>query len=156
MWQRVQTLYLAVSAILTLVMLLSVKAVAYTSDGAVMEEYKYLTYAPFAILLIIILILEILSITTYKIRVFQYRTTILTALVTLGFQIWLGAEFFVNLHAAAEGGAKIIYRLNVVFPLVCVILDVLAARGILADQLLVESVSRLREDRRTKNKKGNH
>lgn len=74
MWQRIQTLYLAISTILIAVMLFSVKAVSYGADGAQIEEYKYLTYIPFAILLIIILILNILALTTYKIRVFQYRT----------------------------------------------------------------------------------
>ena len=54
MWQRIQTLYLAISTILIAVMLFSVKAVSYGADGVQVEEYKYLTYIPFAILLIII------------------------------------------------------------------------------------------------------
>ena len=152
MWQRIQTLYLAVSTILMAFMLFSVKAVTVAGDGTVMETYKYLTYIPYAVLIIIILLLDVLALTTYKIRVFQYRTTVLVALITLGLQIWLGIEFFVNL-SSGDDSAKMIYKLNAVFPIVCVILDVLAARGILADQLLVESTYRLRTDKKNRKKR---
>ena len=117
-----------------------------------METYKYLTYIPYAVLIIIILLLDVLALTTYKIRVFQYRTTVLVALITLGLQIWLGIEFFVNL-SSGDDSARMIYKLNAVFPIVCVILDVLAARGILADQLLVESTYRLRTDKKNRKKR---
>lgn len=133
-------------------MLFSVKAVAVAGDGTVMETYKYLTYIPYAVLIIIILLLDVLALTTYKIRVFQYRTTVLVALITLGLQIWLGIEFIVNL-SSGDDSARMIYKLNAVFPIVCVILDVLAARGILADQLLVESTYRLRTDKKNRKKR---
>lgn len=152
MWQRIQTLYLAVSTILMAFMLFSVKSVTVTGDGTVMETYKYLTYIPYAVLITIILLLDVLALTTYKIRVFQYRTTVLVALITLGLQIWLGIEFFVNL-SSGDDSTRMIYKLNVVFPIVCVILDVLAARGILADQLLVESTYRLRTDKKNRKKR---
>ena len=152
MWQRIQTLYLAISTILMAVMLFSVKATQIGADGSAIETYKYLTYIPYAILIIIILILDILALTTYKFRVFQYRTAVLTALVTLGFQIWLGVEFFVNLHAGADG-SRLVYKVNAVFPIVCVILDALAARGILADELLVESTYRLRIDKKNRKRR---
>lgn len=152
MWQRIQTLYLAISAILTAVMLFSVKAYVPGADGEPAETFKYISYIPYAILLIIILLLDILALTTYKIRVFQYRTAVLVSLVTLGFQIWLGIEFFLNLHASAEG-ARLVYKVNAVFPLVCFILDILAARGILADELLVESTYRLRTDKKNRKRR---
>ena len=131
------------------IMLFSVKAYIPGADGEPAETFKYLTYIPYAILLIIILILNVLALTTYKIRVFQYRTAVFSALVTLGFQIWLAVEFFVNLNAGTDG-SRLIYKVNAVFPLVSVILDCLAARGILADELLVESTYRLRRDRKNR------
>ena len=149
MWQRIQTFYLAISTILMVVMLFSIKSVAYGPDGTAIEEYKYLTYIPFAILLIAIILLDILALTTYKFRVFQYRTAILVALVTLGFQIWLGVEFFMNMNASNDS-QRMIYKINTVFPLVSMILDCLAARGILADELLVESTYRLRTDKKNR------
>ena len=130
-------------------MLFSVKAAVYGADGEAVETYKYLTYIPYAILLVIILILNVIALTTYRFRVFQYRTAILTALVTLGLQIWLAIEFFVNLHAGSDGN-RLVYKINVVFPLVSIIFDVLATRGILADELLVESTYRLRRDKKNR------
>lgn len=130
-------------------MLFSVKAAVYGADGEAVETYKYLTYIPYAILLVIILLLNIIALTTYRFRIFQYRTAILTALVTLGLQIWLAIEFFVNLHAGSDGN-RLVYKINVVFPLVSIIFDVLAARGILADELLVESTYRLRRDKKNR------
>ena len=130
-------------------MLFSVKAAVYGADGEAVETYKYLTYIPYAILLVIILILNVIALTTYRFRVFQYRTAILTALVTLGLQIWLAIEFFVNLHAGSDSN-RLVYKINVVFPLVSIIFDVLAARGILADELLVESTYRLRRDKKNR------
>ena len=41
-----------------------------------------------------------------------------------------------------------VFRIAAVFPIVAVILDLMAARRIHADQLLVESFSRLRSDKR--------
>lgn len=152
MWQRIQTLYLAISTILMAVMLFSVKATVPGADGTTIETFKYLSYIPYAILIIVILLLNVLALTTYKFRVFQYRTAVLSGLVTLGFQIWLAVEFFVNLHAGSDG-SRLIYKINVVFPLVCVILDALAARGILADQLLVESTYRLRTDKKNRKRR---
>ena len=61
MWQRIQTLYLAISTILMAVMLFSVKAYVPGPDGEALETFKYLTYIPYAILLIIILVLNILA-----------------------------------------------------------------------------------------------
>ena len=94
MWQRIQTLYLAISTILMAVMLFSVKATVPGADGTTIETFNYLSYIPYAILIIVILLLNVLALTTYKFRVFQYRTAVLSGLVTLGFQIWLAVEFF--------------------------------------------------------------
>jgi hypothetical protein len=143
---------MAISTILIAVMIFSVKATVFGADGEAVETFKYIRYAPYAILLIVILLLNLLALTTWNFRVFQYRTAILTALVTLGFQIWLGIEFFVNFRAGNDA-EHMIYKVNVVFPLVCVILDILAARGILADQLLVESTYRLRTDKKNRKRR---
>lgn len=152
MWQRIQTLYMAISTILVAIMIFSVKATVIGADGQVVETFRYIRYAPYAILLIVILLLNILALTAWNFRVFQYRTAILTALVTLGLQIWLGAEFIANMRAG-DGVQQMIYKVNVVFPIVSVILDVLAARGILADQLLVESTYRLRTDKKNRKRR---
>lgn len=135
MWQRIQTLYLSVSFILTGLMFFMDKAV-----NAAGEAVKFTSSWPHAVLLAIIEILVFLALATPRHRIFQMRTAMMAALITLAFQIWLAVDLL------PAHGLK--YGIATVFPLVCVILDLLAARGIFADQMLVESASRLRKPRR--------
>ena len=141
MWQRIQTLYLAIATGLIVSMFFTLKAVIPAADGGIAESFRYVSYWPYLILLVVITILDILALTGWKFRIFQMRTAILAALVTLALQAWLAVDYF----TAAEG---LVFRVTAVFPIVAVILDLLAARKIYADQLLVESMSRLRSSRR--------
>lgn len=141
MWQRIQTLYLAISIILIAVLFFTAKATVYGAGGEVLKEYTYIEYLPYLILLIVISLLNLLALTTYKVRVFQMRTAVLSALITLALQIWLAVDFIYT-HEA------MIFKITAVFPIVAVILDFMAARGIMADQLLVESAYHLRKPRR--------
>ncbi|MBO4670393.1 MAG: DUF4293 family protein [Bacteroidales bacterium] len=133
MWQRVQTLYLAISTALIVAMFFCNKA----------GDISFVAYWPYLVLLILITLLSLLALTTYKIRVFQVRTTVLAALITLGLQAWLVVDFLVT-------GNDPLFHVTAIFPLVAVILDVLAARGIWADELMVRSSSRLRSSKRKK------
>lgn len=133
MWQRVQTLYLAVSTALIAAMFFCDKA----------GEITFVSYWPYLVLLVLITLLNLLALTTYKVRVFQVRTTVLAALLTLAFQAWLVVDFVVT-------GNDPVFHIPAVFPIVAVILDVMAARGIWADELMVRSSSRLRSSKRNK------
>ena len=133
MWQRVQTLYLAISTALI--------AALFFCDKA--GDISFVSYWPYLVLLILITLLNLLALTTYKIRIFQVRTTVLSALLTLALQAWLVVDFVVT-------GNNPVFHVPAVFPLVAVILDVMAARGIWADELMVRSASRLRSSKRKK------
>lgn len=131
MWQRIQTLYLAISTALVVAMFFCNKA----------GDISYVSYWPYLVLLIISAALHLLALTTYRFRVFQVRTAVLAAIITLTLQVWLAVDFFVT-------GNEPVFHVSAVFPLVAVILDVLAARSIWADELLVRSSSRLRSSKR--------
>ena len=141
MWQRVQTLYLAVAAALVAALFFCTKAVTVGADGAVAEAYPYIAYIPYLILLIVISALELLALTTFRHRIFQMRTAVLAALLCVALQVWLGVDFWLT-------RGQVVFRLTAVFPVVAAILDAMAARAILADQLLVESAYHLRKSRR--------
>lgn len=145
MWQRAQTLYLAVATILIAVMLFGTKAVIVGGDGSVVATIKYSAYLPYLILLVIIGLLELLALTTYKFRIFQLRTAGLASLITLALLVWLGIDFAMTHNEA-------VFRLTAVFPVVSIILNVLAMRGILADEMMVESAYHLRKSRRERRK----
>jgi len=144
MWQRIQTLYLAVATALAVVMLFSLKAVIPGSDGTFVQEFKYTAYLPYCILLVIIALLNFLALTTFRFRVFQMRTAVLAALITIALQVWIAVDYF-------TADPSIVFRITAVFPLVAVICDLLAARGIASDIMVAESVNHLRT--RKKNRK---
>ncbi|MCQ2140766.1 MAG: DUF4293 domain-containing protein [Bacteroidales bacterium] len=137
MWQRIQTLYIGIETALITALFFGPKAVAATG-----EQISYISYIPYLILLIIITIFNVLALMAYKQRVFQMRTMAMAAIVTLALQIWLVVDYI------ALMGTTYVFRFTAIFPLVAVILDILAIRGIMSDIMVAESVNRLRSSRK--------
>ena len=144
MWQRLQTLYLCIATGLIVALFFSVKAFTLGPGGVHAAELTYVKYTPYLILLILITILQLLAVFTFNARVFQMRTAVLSAILMIALQAWIGVDYF-------TADKELIFRFTAVFPLVAAILNFIAARLILRDQLLVESVSHLRS--RKKNHK---
>ncbi len=144
MWQRLQTLYLCIATGLIVALFFSVKAFTLGPGGVHSVELTYIKYTPYLILLILIAILQLLAVFTFNARVFQMRTAVLSAILMIALQAWIGVDYF-------TADMELIFRFTAVFPLVAAILNFIAARYILRDQLLVESVSHLRS--RKKNHK---
>jgi len=141
MWQRVQTLYLMIASALVAALFFSVKAFVFGPDGTHAQEFRYIAYTPYLILLIVVALLQVIALTTFKVRVLQMRTAVLSALILVALQGWLAVDFF-------TADKTLVFRWTAVFPLVAALLDVWAARAIFRDQLLVESLSSLRKRRR--------
>ncbi len=144
MWQRLQTLYLCLATGLVVALFFSVKAFTLGPGGVHAAELTYVKYTPYLILLILITILQLLAVFTFNARVFQMRTAVLAAILMIALQAWIGVDYF-------TADKEWIFKFTAVFPLVAAILNFIAARYILRDQLLVESVSHLRS--RKKNHK---
>jgi len=144
MWQRLQTLYLAIATGLVVALFFSVKAFVIGPGGAHVEDYKYIQFFPYLVLLIVITLLQLLALFTFNFRVLQMRTASLAAILLVALQAWLALDFF-----TADDG--LIFKFTAVFPIVAAILDAIAVRYIIRDQLLVESISHLRS--RKKNHK---
>ena len=144
MWQRLQTLYLCIATGLIVALFFSVKAFTLGPGGVHSVELTYIKYTPYLILLILITILQLLAVFTFNARVFQMRTAVLSAILMIALQAWIGVDYF-------TADKELIFKFTAVFPLVAAILNSIAARLILRDQLLVESVSHLRS--RKKNHK---
>ena len=133
MWQRVQTLYLLLATGLVVALLFCTKA----------GEIPYTDYWPYTVLIVLTGFLQVMALTTYKHRIFQMRTASLSAIILVGLQIWLVIDF-IKTHNDP------MFNVSAIFPIVATILDFLAARGILADELLVRSADRLRAAKRKK------
>ena len=133
MWQRIQTLYLFLATGLVVSLFFCMKA----------GDIPFTDYWPYLVLLIVTGFLQVMALTTFKHRVFQMRTAVLSAIILIGLQGWLVYDF-ISTHNNP------VFHVSAVFPIVAVILDFLAARSILADELLVRSADRLRAAKRKK------
>ena len=133
MWQRVQTLYLFLATALIAALFFCHKA----------GDVFYTDYWPYLVLLLVVAFLNVMALTTFKHRIFQMRTATLSAIILLGLQVWLVVDC-IKTHNTP------VFSLTAVFPVVAMILNLLAARGILADELLVRNSNRLRAAKRNK------
>ena len=144
MWQRIQTLYLAIATGLVVTLFFCVKSFSVGPGGSHVDELKYVQFFPYLTLLILVTILQVIALFTFNVRVLQMRTAVLAGLLLLALQGWLAFDYFV-----AEDG--VVFRWTAILPVIAAILDFIAARLILRDQLIVESITRLRS--RKKNRK---
>ena len=142
MWQRIQTLYLALACGIVAALFFSPLAVA-IGDGGAQETIYFTDNVYFLCLMISIALASLLALVLFKHRGLQMRVTVIAGLLLLGFQIWLAVRYF----TAPEG---IVFKFTAILPLVAAILDFLALRGILADQFLVESYGRLRSSKKNR------
>ena len=131
-------------AVLIAALFFSVKAFALGPGGVHAVELTYVKYTPYLILMILITLLQLLAVFSFNARVFQMRTAVLSAILMIALQAWLGVDYF-------TADKEWIFKFTAIFPLLSAILNFIAARYILRDQLLVESVTRLRS--RKKNHK---
>ena len=122
MWQRIQTLYLAVAL------------------GLLVAMFWHVTYLWWLILLGTACFMQVVAVLAYKFRLFQMRTAIIAALMLLGLQVWMAVAFLT--------GDKAAFNITAVFPVVAAILDALAARSIFSDELIVRSSNRLRSSKK--------
>ena len=145
MWQRIQTLYLLISAALIAALCFSTAYTAASPEGLVKVSYWQLQKPYFGILLGILAAMVLLALTVYKSRILQMRLATLSAIVALGMQGWLAWMYF-----TFEGA---VFGWTAIFPLVICISNLLAARGCFQDQLMVESAYRVRDRRKRGRKK---
>lgn len=140
MWQRVQTLYLAIATVLVGTMFFSNFGTIIDPDGAV-ETLKYTNYLAWLLFLISLLSANGIALFSFKVRMLQMRVSVLAALLLIGFQAWIAVKFF-------QMKDEMVFSFTAVFPIVAAILDVLAARNIFLDEAMVQSAARLRKSKR--------
>ena len=140
MWQRIQTLYLAVATALLISMFFCKFATILGPDG-VEISIKYVEKVPYLVLLAVALAGNMFSLFAFKIRIPQMRVATVAALILLAFQIWIIVD-------VVRGWNEMVFSVTALFPLVAMVLDILAARNIMLDEAMVQSASRLRASKR--------
>jgi hypothetical protein len=147
MIQRIQTVYLFISALLITSLLklkfadLSVNNELYTfvAKGIYAGENLIFNGLAIFIFILIIAMLHFVVIFLYKKRILQIRILVFTIVLLVG----LFGMFFYFTYAGFTD-AKVAFKVPVVFPIVAAILDFLAIRAIGKDEALVRSLNRIR------------
>jgi multisubunit Na+/H+ antiporter MnhF subunit len=129
MLQRIQTLYLLFTC--GLLASLFFIPMCETLSGA----RDYSDYTGLLILLILSLATSLGTLFLYRRRTWQIRLCILNSIVLTGFQGWIACYFFT---------AEAAFSISAVFPLIAVILTVIAARYIARDEAMIRNTGRIR------------
>ena len=144
MWQRIQTLYLGIATGLV-ASLFFCNIASIIGPGGEEIGIRYYEKTSFLVLMIMMLTAHICALFSYKSWALQARVCMLTCLLTAGFQIWLGLDFIRFRH-------DMIFNITGVFPLACAILDFLAARAAMVDQLTLTAIGSTRKARKKRKK----
>lgn len=151
MWKRLQTLYLGLAALLVASLFFCNICRVVSPEGevtiALHERIPYLLFN------IMVFTAVVITAFTYKLRILQMRVAVLSALLLIGFQIWIGVDFVIYQLIRSE----MIFLLPSIFPLIASILCVMAAKNIMLDEAMVQSVAlgeKLKERKRKVARKG--
>ncbi|WP_372947973.1 DUF4293 domain-containing protein [Mariniphaga sp.] len=147
MIQRIQTIYIFFAAVLVALLLkldfaeLAVEGQLYVfnANGIISDGQILFDGLPVMGFIGLITLLHLVIIFLYKKRIRQIRFLSFTILLLLG----LVGVMFYFLYAAFDG-AEIVFKIPIVFPVLAVILDYLAIRGIGKDEALIRSLNRIR------------
>ncbi len=162
MIQRIQSVYLAIVAILSTVSLFSTIG-KFVAGGEIVSTFSNFSFSadkePFSkvescgpwalgVLLIIVLLLSILTIGLFNHRMKQVRLAVFSSILLVGYiavYAFFSWVFQGKLQTTAPD-ADVHFQLcaTAVYPLVCLILNIMAIHRIRKDEKLVRSLDRIR------------
>ncbi len=149
MIQRIQSIFLLVSALLTGSMFFLSLAKLTTDETTYLLLYRGLESGgelstptlALAILVTLTTLVSFITIFLYKKRMLQIRLCGLNMGLLVG---TTGMIYFLGTQTAKELAAEIAYQIPMVFPIVALILTFLAIRSIGKDEALIKSMDRIR------------
>ena len=142
MWRRIQTLYIGIATALIAALFFSRMATIIAPGG---EELDIMYYEklPYLVMLIMLLTAGICALFSFKSWALQARVCMLSALMLIGFQIWLGVDFF-------RFRNDMVFSFTMIFPLVSAILNTMAARSALVDAMTLQAVKTTKKVRKNR------
>lgn len=142
MWQRIQTLYIGIATALTAVLFFS-RMSTIIGPGGKELDIMYYEKLPYLVMLIMLLTAGICAVFSFKSWALQARVCMLSALMMIGFQIWLGVDFFRYRN-------DMVFSFTMIFPLVSAILNIMAARSALVDAMTLQAVKTTKKVRKNR------
>ena len=145
MWKRIQTLYLATATglVISLFFCRFATDLGSTGDDAIIRYYEKTSYL---LMLIMLLTAHIFAICTFKSPMLQARVSMIAALATIGFQVWLGIDYFMY-------NDQMTFSVTMLFPLLCSFLDFLAGRSAMIDSFTIQTVQRRKNQLKNRKRK---
>jgi hypothetical protein len=139
MVQRIQTLYLFIVIILQSV-LLSTNIAKYIDATGVEVIRKTTDFSLLAALASLTALIPAISLFLYKKRMLQMRFNIFNSILLVALQGFI--IYYIIPYLGQENTFK--FTIQSIFPVVSLILSILAIRNILKDELLIKSLNRIR------------
>ena len=145
MWQRIQTLYLGISTVLIFSMFFCIFATIIGPEG---EELTigYHEKIPYLAMLIMLFTAHVAATASFKVFFLQARVSMIAALMAIGFQIWIAVDF-IRFHD------EMTFSFTALFPLTAAILDFMAAKRSLVDEMTISAVRSVKSSRRRRHGK---
>lgn len=140
MWQRIQNLYLITATGLIVAMFFCTYATIIGPEGAEVC-IRYYEKTPFLVLLIMLTTAHVAATGSYRHFLLQARVCIIAALLALGFECWMAIDYFSYRH-------DMVFSVTMLFPLAAAVLDIIAARGDMVDEMTLQAVKGVRKARR--------
>ena len=142
MWQRIQTLYLGIATALIFSMFFCIFATIIGPDGAEIT-IAYREKMPYLVLLIMLITAHIAATASYKTFLLQARVSIIAGLLAFGFQTWIGIDILRNMDDMS-------FSFTALFPLAAGVLDFMAAKRSMVDEMTVMAVKSAKKARKRK------
>ena len=140
MWQRIQTLYLGISTglIFSMFFCTFARIIGPFGDEVTIGYHEKL---PYLVMLIMLFTAHVAATASFKVFFLQARVAVIAGLMSIGFQIWIGVDF-IRFHN------DMIFSLTALFPLAAGLLDFMAAKQSLVDEMTITAVKSIRKSRR--------
>ena len=147
MIQRIQTIYILLAGLLTSALLklkfadliVNNELLTFSAKGIYKNADQVFNGLPIMVFIGIIAILHFIIIFMYKKRIRQIRFLVFSIILLIG----LFGMFFYFTYSGFDD-IQVAFKIPVAFPMVAIILDYLAIRGIGKDEALIRSLNRIR------------
>ena len=135
MWKKLTTYLTLTSTLLVGSMFFCSFAGIIGPQGDVLK-IMYFEKIPYLVMLIMLISGCLFSVLTHRLPFLQARVCMLTGLMLIGFQIWLGVDFF-KYHN------EMVFSLTMLFPLLGAALEIIAARRALVDGMTLQILKKM-------------
>ena len=140
MWKKPQTYFIAIATLLTIAIFFCRFAVIIAPGGKELE-IMYYEKLPYVVMLIMLMTSGLCAFFSHNQPLLQARVCTITVLMLIGFQLWLGVDYFRYRN-------EMVFSPTMLFPLIGAILETLAARKALIDGMTLQAARSIRKNRK--------